>query len=236
MQTRKVYCDKCIYYKSESDINACCMCPNNIKPNNVGQFTNQYLSSPKIINEFNNCRWYISKNGDVSHTTFSLTNIPYGPMKYQLTNDGNMYYTLSIQSVFEDEYKWTSNFHDILWDRELYLSIGKNSIFALNGSIKNESDTSVTIDYSLDIKTMGGITLKLTEDKLKIEPNQSYIFNKEKLNNIIFFNDMYLMNNDILNFSFKVSPQYEVNENGSSPEVDKAKWKLTLNELVLSID
>lgn len=247
MESKKVYCHKCIYYKcgikDNNDVcfntksnEACCMSPNNIKSDNVDKFTNKFISSPEIINEFNNCRWYVSKNGDVTHTTFSLTNIPYGPLKYQLTNDGDMYYTMDIQSISNTTYQWTSNFKDILWDRELYFKLGKNTNFSINGSIKNESESSININFSLDINTSYGVTLNMTSDNILIPPSETYVFNNQKLTNIINFNDMYLMEKDILNFSFDVQPDYELDNNGVAIDPEKAKWKLSLNELILNID
>jgi len=78
----KVYCENCIFFIPGEHIPMDfgppvtqlekCISPNNFKDTHVAPHELP-ISQPKIINQFNNCVWYIAKHGSSSSSSGSNT-------------------------------------------------------------------------------------------------------------------------------------------------------------------
>lgn len=69
----KVYCVQCAYFNSckrtnsrvsydDFNVHETCNAPQNIRSSYLSDGSNKYISSPCIINKFNNCKWFCSKS------------------------------------------------------------------------------------------------------------------------------------------------------------------------------
>ena len=69
----KVFCTQCGYFNTcrkrgcgnmqfdNEDIHETCNAPQNIRPTYMSDGSDKYISTPSIINKYNNCKWFIAK-------------------------------------------------------------------------------------------------------------------------------------------------------------------------------
>lgn len=251
MENKKVYCSKCVHYRCDTnkvvhrptyadyDPHALCMAPENIKQNFNNSKSKQFVSSPEVINEFNNCRWYCAMSEKEPETKFALSDIPYGPYTYQLSNKNLVATDLILAGTEEAIYAWVSTFRDILWSRDLYCTLGKSNTFKLSGSITNTStisNLSVDIQAVLTIKD-SGIIIPLTYDTVFIEAGETHSFD-DVLTNISTVRSITLSENDTITIYTKITPLLESNDTGSGENASgetEDTWSTTWSSLVLTI-
>lgn len=69
----KVYCTQCAFFNccrrsnarvsyDDFNVHETCNAPQNIRSSYLSDGSNKYISSPSIINKFNNCKWFCSKS------------------------------------------------------------------------------------------------------------------------------------------------------------------------------
>lgn len=69
-EDQKVFCVNCAYFNACRRANArrcydgnysheTCNAPQNIRPTYMSDGSNKYVSSPSIINQYNNCKWFL---------------------------------------------------------------------------------------------------------------------------------------------------------------------------------
>lgn len=251
----KVYCSKCIHYNSDinkianrpelADTNfyATCMAPQNIKDTNLVQYSDYFISSPEIINRFNNCRWYQSIDEEKPKTIFKLSNLMYdGDYVFQLLNNEEDY-TIDLLNYGSQTYQWKCTIKDLLWSRDLYNIVGRDTTFLLNGKIKNSNLCDLTIRIFGTIMTEHGVVLDLIKDSFDIKKDNDVEFEHIALTNISKFNNVVLTRDDKLTISLIIDPDFNKDEECSiddsnpncSGEDDNYLWNIELESVSVEI-
>ena len=223
----KSYCSKCIYYVSDvnkvsrrpefADTNylSCCMAPQNIKDTNVNKYSDMFISNPTEINKFNNCRWYSPIENVPNMTRFGLSNLLYGAHRFQMINDGNTEYTLDLLNSGKQTYSWQSTFKELLWNRDLYKTLNKNTKYYLSGTLKNSNLCDIIVTINLLVETSYGIKLPISEITFELDQDDDIVFSNFELVNNSKFYEIALRDNDKLIISFTIDPKFDKNSNCS---------------------
>lgn len=220
----KAYCSKCIYYKcdnnkindkfeiKDSNMYACCMAPQNIKDTNVNKYSDMFISSPNIINKFNTCRWFQSIDDVKPNTIFAFTNLLYGPYKFQLLNNTSEEYKLDLLNQGHQIYQWQSTFKELLWKRDLYKILNKETKYSLNGILKNSKLCDVSINVKVILNTSYGITLDLCKSTIYLPEDEEVDLSFIRFDNISKFYEMAFRDNDKIIVEFDITPIFNKNE------------------------
>lgn len=223
----KAYCSKCIYYKcdnnkitdkldiKDTNLNTCCMAPQNIKDTNINKYSDMFISTPDIINKFNTCRWYQSIDETSPNTVFALTNLLYGKYKFQLLNNTNNEYTIDLLNYGDQIYQWQSTFKELLWKRDLYKTLDKKTKYSLTGNIKNSNLCDILIEINVELSTSYGITMDICKSIIYLTQGMNIDLSNIRFDNISKFYEMALRDNDSIKISFKIIPVFNQNDNCS---------------------
>ena len=80
-EDQNVFCIKCAYFNAckRQNLRTCydgnythetCNAPQNIRPTYMSDGSNKYISSPSVINKFNNCKWFTPNTKPSDAETF----------------------------------------------------------------------------------------------------------------------------------------------------------------------
>lgn len=117
--SNKVFCVNCAYFNScrratnrvsyDDNINEICNAPQNIRASYLSDGSDKYISSPSIINKYNNCQWFQGKStsndilGLIDFHNRDQKSHPYLLEKFNETTEKITEDTALVQSNLDDE-------------------------------------------------------------------------------------------------------------------------------------